>query len=297
MSKRYLTLVILFWLLYHICMKYTVEKDRIIIKKNKDFDAESILTCGQMFRFFKTENGYDVITGKNLAEIYEEGDNVIIKTTAPKRFAEFFDLDRDYSKIKQKLSKEPFMKDAISFGEGIRIAKGEPEEIIFQFIISQNNNIKRIQKIVEKMSEIGEKINDKYNAFPTAKVLSKMPKEYFENLGAGYRAEYLYNASQILARTDLSEIAKLSTEELNTWLLKIKGVGPKVASCILLFGFNRTECFPVDTWMEKVYRKCFYAGEMSRPQISAFMQDKFETMSGIAQQYLFNYFQKNKISL
>jgi len=297
MSKRYLTLVFLFWLLYHIYMKYQVERDKIVIEKNKDFDAESILTCGQMFRYFKTEKGFEVITGKNLAEIYEKGDKVIIKTTSPKRFVEFFDLDTDYSVFKRKLSKEPFMKDAISFGEGIRIAKGEPEEIIFQFIISQNNNIKRIQKIVEKMSEIGEKINDKYNAFPTAKTLSKMPKEYFESLGAGYRAEYLYNASQILAKADMSEIAKLPTKELESWLLKIKGIGPKVASCILLFGFNRTECFPVDTWMEKVYRKYFYAGEMTRPQISAFMQDKFETMSGIAQQYLFNYFQKNKITL
>lgn len=278
-------------------MKYQIFKDKIVIEKNKDFDAESILTCGQMFRYFKTEKGYEVITGNKIAEIYEEGNNVIIKTNSPKRFVEFFDLETDYSVFKKSLSKEPFMKDAISFGEGIRIAKGEPEEIIFQFIISQNNNIKRIQKIIEKMCEIGEKINKKHNAFPSAKILAKMPKEYFESLGAGYRAEYLYNASQILSKINIAEIEKLSTSDLEDWLLKIKGVGNKVASCILLFGFHRTECFPVDTWMEKVYRKYFYAGEKTRPEISAFMQDKFETMSGIAQQYLFNYFQKNKISL
>ena len=129
-------------------MEYKIVDDKIIFKKNEDFDAKSILSCGQMFRFFETENGFDVITGKNLAHIYEEGDNVIIESNNPERFVEFFDLDTDYGEIKQKLSAEPILKDAIEFGKGIRIAKGEPEEIIFQFIVSQNKNIKRIQKII-----------------------------------------------------------------------------------------------------------------------------------------------------
>ena len=278
-------------------MEYKIVDDKIIFKKNEDFDAKSILTCGQMFRFFETENGFDVITGKNLAHIYEEGDNVIIESNNPERFVEFFDLDTDYGEIKHKLSAEPILKDAIEFGKGIRIAKGEPEEIIFQFIVSQNNNIKRIQKIIEKISEIGEPINEKYKAFPSAKVLAKMPEEFFKNLGAGYRDKFLMQTAKILSETNISEKQLLKTKELDIWLQSLPGVGPKVASCILLFGFNRTECFPVDTWIEKVYRKYFYKGEMTRPEISAFLSDKFETMSGIVQQYLFNYFQKNKIEI
>lgn len=278
-------------------MEYKIVDDKIIFKKNDDFDAKSILSCGQMFRFFETENGFDVITGKNLAHIYEEWDNVIIESNNPERFVEFFDLDTDYGEIKQKLSAEPILKDAIEFGKGIRIAKGEPEEIIFQFIVSQNNNIKRIQKIIEKISEIGEPINEKYKAFPSAKVLAKMPEEFFKNLGAGYRDKFLMQTAKILSETNISEKQLLQTKELDIWLQSLPGVGPKVASCILLFGFNRTECFPVDTWIEKVYRKYFYKGEMTRPEISAFLSDKFETMSGIVQQYLFNYFQKNKIEI
>ena len=278
-------------------MEYKIVDDKIIFKKNDDFDAKSILSCGQMFRFFETENGFDVITGKNLAHIYEEGDNVIIESNNPERFVEFFDLDTDYGEIKQKLSAEPILKDAIEFGKGIRIAKGEPEEIIFQFIVSQNNHIKRIQKIIEKISEIGEPINEKYKAFPSAKVLAKMPEEFFKNLGAGYRDKFLMQTAKILSETNISEKQLLQTKELDIWLQSLPGVGPKVASCILLFGFNRTECFPVDTWIEKVYRKYFYKGEMTRPEISAFLSDKFETMSGIVQQYLFNYFQKNKIEI
>lgn len=282
---------------YHIHMKYQIVGNKIIFKKNDDFDAKSILSCGQMFRFFETENGFDVISGKNLAHVFEEGENVVILSDSPKRFVEFFDLDTDYGAIKKKLSSEPILKEAIEFGKGIRIAKGESEEIIFQFIVSQNNNIKRIQKIIEKMCVVGEKINEKYNAFPSAKVLANQPEEFFKNLGAGYRDKYLFQTAKILANTNLSEKQKLSTKELEAWLLLLPGVGPKVASCILLFGFNRQECFPVDTWIEKVYRKFFFAGEKTRPEISAFLSEKFETMSGIVQQYLFNFFQKNKIEI
>ena len=247
-----------------------------------------------MFRYFETPKGYEVITGKYIAEIFEQDDKVIIKTNNPERFIQFFDLETDYSLIKKKLSSEKILEEAINYGKGIRIAKGETEEIIFQFIISQNNNIKRIQKIIEKMSEIGEPIDQNHKAFPSAKVLAKMPFEWFQNLGAGYRDKFLFEASKLLAEVDLEEKKKLSSPELEKWLLSIKGVGPKVASCIMLFGFGRSECFPVDTWIEKVYREYFFDGEKTRPQISAFLQQKFGSMSGIVQQYLFNFFMKTK---
>ena len=270
-------------------MKYKVEANKIIFDKTEDFDAKSILTCGQMFRFYETENGYEVISAKDKAEIYEENGKVIIETSNPARFVEFFDLNTDYGKIKKELEKYPILKEAIEFGKGIRIAKGDPEEIIFHFIISQNNNIKRIQKIIEKMSEIGERIDDFHNAFPSAKVLAEQDLEYFKTLGAGYRDVFLYETAKELAKTDLEEKAKLQSNELYEWLLSLKGVGPKVASCIMLFGFGRKEFFPVDAWMEKVYRKYFYAGEKSRVQISRFLLDKFGVMSGITQQYLFHF--------
>ncbi len=268
-------------------MDYRLEKDKIIFKKTPDFDAEAILTCGQMFRYYKTERGYEVITGHDLAEIVENGEEVEIITKNPARFVEFFDLDTDYSAIKKQLRKHEVMKQAIKKGEGIRIAKGDSEEMILSFIISQNNNIARIQKIIERLCAVGEKIDDRHNAFPTAKTLAGLPLSFFQNLGAGYRDVYLYEAAKRLAETNLDEIKKLDNESLEKWLLSFNGIGPKVASCIMLFGFYRTDCFPVDTWMEKVYRQYFYAGEKTRPQISEYMHTIFGGMSGIAQQYLF----------
>jgi len=270
-------------------MKYEVINNKIIFNNNNDFDAKSILECGQMFRFFKKENSFVVISGKEIAEIFEKEKQTEIVCSNAEYFVDFFDLKTDYSLIKNSLKKYEFLKDAIKKGEGIRIAKANTEEIIFQFIISQNNNIKRIQKIVEKMSELGDKINSEYNAFPSAKKLSEMPFEYFSELGAGYRDKYLFETAKVLAKTDLSEKHKLPDEELYSWLLSLKGVGPKVASCIMLFGFQRKGAFPVDTWIEKVYRKYLYDGEKTRPQISAYLEEMFKENSGIVQQYLFNY--------
>ena len=247
-----------------------------------------------MFRFFKTDVGYKVVSGKELAEIIETENKVVITSTNPEYFVNFFDLETDYSLIKKELSSYEFLKEPIKKGKGLRIAQGETEEIILQFIISQNNNIKRIQKIVEKMSMLGEKINNEFNAFPTSKKLASMPIEYFSSLGAGYRDKYLFETAKVLSQTDLNEIKQLSDDKLYSWLLSLKGVGPKVASCIMLFGFNRLSSFPVDTWIEKVYRKYLFAGEKTRPQISKYLENKFGGFSGIVQQYLFNY-ERNEI--
>lgn len=270
-------------------MKYKITAEGIEFKKTPEFDAKAILECGQMFRYYPVDGGYEVITGRNIARIYEKGDRVIIKTNNPQRFVDFFDLDTDYTKINKELSRLEPLKKAIEFNPGIRIAKGEMEENIFFFIISQNNFISRIQKIIERMCVIGEPIDQTHRAFPSAKELSRQSMEFFKGLGAGYRDVFLYEASQTLAKTNLNEIAKLDDAKLYSWLLSIKGVGPKVASCIMLYGFNRTGRFPVDTWIDKAYYKFFNEGKRSRPAIAHFFEEKFGTMSGIAQQYLFNY--------
>ena len=270
-------------------MEYRIVKDKIILKKHEDFDIAQILECGQIFRFKKLEDGsYYVNFKDNYAKITEnESGDIEIATNNVLRAVEFFDLDRDYSEIKKSLNCYDILRDPIKRGHGIRILKGDPEEIIFSFIISANNNIKRIQKIIEKLCEIGED-KGKYKAFPTAEKIASASDEFFESLHAGYRAPYLKKTAEILRDVDLEEKAKLTTPELKKWLMTLAGVGPKVASCILLFGFMRFDVFPVDTWIEKVYLNHFYAGEKTRPQMESYFIDLFGSdMSGIVQQYLF----------
>ena len=178
------------------------------------------------------------------------------------------------------------MQKSIEFGKGIRILKQDILETIIGFIISANNNIKRIQKILFAIREkYGKNMGD-YFAFPTIAQLKNATIDDFKNLGAGYRAKYLYDVVRQLENINLQQLCTLTTYELNKVLLSLMGVGQKVADCIMLFGFSRGDVFPVDTWIEKVY--CTYFGdEHDRNKIRANLLNTFGNMSGYAQQYLF----------
>jgi len=274
-------------------MIYKIENNIIKVYDKTQFNPQHILECGQVFRYGINENGnYYVFSGKFKATIIETNDCYEIHSNNIDYFIHYFDLNTDYNEIKNYLSKNKVLNPMIQYGYGIRILNADTEEMIFSFILSQNNNIKRIQKIVNKMCEIGEKIED-YNAFPTSKTLSKMPFEYFSNLGAGYRDKFLKSTADYLSSQNLNDVKKLSTDELLTYLLNINGIGPKVASCVLLFGFGRKEKFPVDTWLEQVYYNHFSTEKRTRPQIQEYFENEFGKYSGIAQQYLFYYERNN----
>ena len=276
---------------------YEVIDDDIYVYDKSQFNAKHILECGQVFRYGIDENGnYFVISNRFKATIFEEENYYKIQSNNTEYFINYFDLNTDYSLIKARLNKNPIISKMIDFGHGIRILKADTEEMIFSFIISQNNNIKRIKKIVEKMCEVGETITHptgSYKAFPTSKILSEQSMEFFESLGAGYRATFLKETADFLSSQNLETVKQLSTDEILEYLMKIKGIGPKVASCALLFGFGRKEKFPVDTWLEKVYYNHFSSEKRSRPQIQEFFENEFKEYSGIAQQYLFYYEMNN----
>ena len=178
------------------------------------------------------------------------------------------------------------LKKVIPFGEGIRICKNDIIEVMFSFVISANNNIPRIKKIIENLCKFGKKC-DGFNAFPTLEELKELPLEVYSSLGAGYRDKYLFKLSRVLTRELIFDKMNLETNELRNWLVSLPGIGPKVADCILLFGFSRMDCFPVDTWVSKIYEKFYYQGEKTRPMIAKFFVDRFKQNAGYAQQYLF----------
>lgn len=288
----FLIIDILKYLCYISCMKYKMEEDKIIIYGFEDFNPKHICECGQMFRFFVDADGnYVVASGREFAKIIKTQFGYEIVSSNPKYFEHYFDLGFDYSKAKKELYAFDKLKNAIDVGGGIRIVNADPVETVFEFIISANNNIKRIQKIIENMCAIGEMVITSYGnfrAFPTVQALSDMPLEWFETLGAGYRAKYLKDTADKLVNVDITNIMQLSNQDLYNWLISLKGVGPKVASCIMLFGFSRREFFPVDTWVEQVYYNHFYNGDKTRKQIQKYFEDMFGNLSGLAQQYLFN---------
>ena len=268
-------------------MQYTITKDGIVINSKDEFCPKHILECGQIFSYKKDGESYIVYSGTKKATIYENENGFTIVTDDPLYFVNFFDLDTDYSEIKNRLiNKYPFMLRPIEFGYGIRILRQDFFETIISFIVSANNNIKRIQKIIFAIREKFGTNMGEYFAFPTIEQLKQATYEDFKNLGAGYRAKYLKEVVLQLDGLDLEKLKDDSTDVLNKKLLSLMGVGQKVADCIMLFGYFKGDVFPVDTWIEKVYCK-YFENEHNRVKIRENLIKTFGNDSGYAQQYLF----------
>ena len=274
-------------------MKITKEKDGIIIENDNDFNIEDILECGQVFSFERTSsNSYLVVSLDKWARIVFDDKRTIIYTKEVEYFYNYFDLDTDYEKIKKEicLLYNGFEKFFI-VGKGIRILRQDPYQTIISFIVSANNNIKRIKKILNKICErFGKKLECGIYSFPSASNLLQATEKDFIELGAGYRSSYLVDTISKLNSKDynVNDMVNLDTLSLRKKLLELKGIGPKVADCILFFGFHRTDVFPVDTWIKKAY-EMFSNSKRSATKISEYFVSIFKNYSGYAQQYIFNY--------
>lgn len=277
-----------------INMKVIKEKDCIIIENDESFNIVDILECGQVFSYKKTsDDAYFVISFDKYAKIIFDKTNTKIFTKDVEYFYNYFDLNTDYEKIKNNLKTNfGYFSKYLDAGKGIRLLKQDSYQTIISFIVSANNNIKRIKNILFKMSEkFGSKIeNTDFYAFPTLQQLSKATVTDFNLLGAGYRSEYLIETIKLLQTEEFSikNLKNLTTKELKKKLLMLKGVGPKVADCIALFGFSRMDVFPVDTWIRKAYY-LFETKKMSDDKISDYFVNIYKDLSGYAQQYLYNY--------
>lgn len=277
---------------------FTMEKIVKIVADGEYFSAEDTLCCGQVFRFVPHEKGYFITSADKRAYVYDEGKTAVVECLASDEeyFHNYFDLARDYKKIVSAAENSgcPVLAQSARLGKGIRILCQDEEEALFSFIVSQNNNIPRIKGIIERLcTALGDKkvfYGAEYYSFPTAEKMSATPLDFYKGIGLGYRAEYIKGlADEIAAGRSVRSLKNLSTEELRKELTHIKGVGPKVADCAVLFGFHRSDSFPADTWIEKVYREDFNGTLTDRKKISDYFVTRFGENSGYFQQYLFYY--------
>ncbi len=275
------------------------------IKNINSFELKDIFDCGQCFRWNKQEDGsYEGVFKRNVLNVKKEGNTVIFKGVCDGNIEEvvkdYFDLNRDYEKIKNNLSKiDDNMKKSIEYGKGIRILNQDLWEMIISFIISANNNIPRIKGIIERLSQnYGEEIDyngKKYYMFPTPESLKDVSVERYRELGLGFRDIRLYETTKMILenKVNLEELKKNpNTMEVRESLLTLSGVGPKVADCILLFSsLKRFEVFPIDVWVRRVMNDLYIKNEdetkVSKKQIEKIAKEKFGNLAGLAQQYLF----------
>ncbi|MBP3718973.1 MAG: DNA-3-methyladenine glycosylase 2 family protein [Eubacterium sp.] len=294
-----------------------------VLENVKDFHLKDVLECGQCFHFQRTDSGinpneyeYDIVFRDRVLHIKEEPDQggvrLILENTEEWEYQtiwrEYFDLDRDYSEIKNKIIKaDPRLEEIIEEHNGIRILNQDFFETLISFIISQNKQIPQIKQVVNNLSsELGTKFDvtminrfgTEFDAFfPTVDQLYSATEDEIRLSKCGFRAPYIVDATKKVKEGEISEdkLLRLDSNEARQLLMTIHGVGEKVANCVLLFGLGRTDVFPVDVWMKRVCEYLYFGEDTPKSEIEHFATEKFGDVAGYAQQYLFIYGQEHKI--
>ena len=282
-----------------------MKEQKYILKNQKSFELKDIFECGQCFRWNKEKDGsYTGIIKQGVLNVLKDNDEIVftgkINGDIKKIVTDYFDLERDYEKIKIELSSiDKYLKQSIEYGKGIRILNQDLWETIISFIISANNNIPRIKGIIERISKkYGKEIiwkGNTYYTFPTPEELKDAKIADFRNLGTGFRDIRIYETTHLIldGKVSFEKMYKeTDTLKVREELLSLSGVGPKVADCILLFSsLKRFDVFPIDVWVRRVmnelYIKCEDEKKVSKKEIEKIAKQKFGNLEGIAQQYLF----------
>lgn len=283
-------------------IQFILNTDKIVYKNIGDYHLADTFECGQAFRFDPYMDGYKGFIEKQLCHITirdeqgnalpsaTEGDNAVMEVrffhTQPTedlavKTAQFLALDTDYSALKKQFAQNETMAEAIKFAPGIRVLNQDFFETLITFIISQNNNIPRIKQLCDRISEnYGTKVGDTF-AFPTAEQMRDITEQDYKDMKFGFRAKYLADAVAKVLDGTISEatVKSLTYEDAQKYLMQIKGVGPKVADCVLLFSCRQYRSFPKDVWIKKAMAQLFPDG----------IPKEIEGYEGIAQQYIFHF--------
>lgn len=287
-----------------------IDNDKVILDGVKNFNIKQILECGQCFRWEKVgELNYIGVAHGRVIEVIQEDDKVTILNTNEEDFnniwLDYFDLKRDYSEIKSGLAHDEILGKSVEYGYGIRLLNQEHFELLISFIISARNSIPSIMKTIKKISEKwGTPIEYKgntYYTFPTPEQLKDATEEEIKETGASFRSKYIVDTIAKVNENsydfDLERISKLNADECHAALQNFKGVGSKVADCIMLFSMRKYSAFPVDVWVKRAMIFFYGAEDASLNKIRIFARDKFGELAGFAQQYLFYYARENKIKV
>lgn len=253
------------------------------IKVPFKFNLEYTLESGQIFRISKIKDGYRIFSNV-IFDVYFDGNYLYYNNIDENYIKRFFSLDIDFDKIVENISKDKYIKIAQNAFEGLIILTQDPYETTVSFICSAFNNIKRIRLMLDKMCMVyGNKTSLGYT-FPAYDV--NFDENELENCGFGFRKKYI---SQFKKNKEFFYyLYNLDTNFAKKELMSIKGVGSKVANCILLFAYRRYEVFCTDVWIKRIIEKLYFNNTKQNVRtIEEFGKDYFGKYAGVAQQYLF----------
>lgn len=277
--------------------------DRVIINGIFDFTPKHVFECGQCFRWEEQSDGsYTGVVHNRVINVALNCNTLVISNTNRQDFEkiwfEYFDLSRDYARIRQRLTMDSRMGPVVEYGKGLRILKQDEWECLVSFIISANKSILQIKKIVEDISMrfgdyIGNYRGKDYYSFPDCSTVAKLEISDIRDCKVGYRDKYIHRAAKHIQSNPewLYSIKHLAYEDASNELKKLDGVGDKVSHCVMLFSMGHFNSFPVDTWIKRIMRELFSMSGNNN-EIKRMAEQKFDGYSGFAQQYLF-YFAKD----
>lgn len=284
-------------------MKVSCENNIVTVDGVNDFTLSQILECGQCFHFDKLdEEVYEVVAFGRAVKM-EQTDKVLRIYGSSMEDYEgiwklYLDMDNDYGLIKQSVIKaDGALKTAVDEKSGIHILNQDFFETLISFIVSQNKSIPQIKQCVKNISHrFGDEVigynGEAFYVFPDVQRLHDATEEELRECKVGFRAPYIKNATEAVYSGAVTK-EKLDEQDIaqaRELLMTIKGVGEKVANCVLLFGLGRREAFPVDVWMKRIMEQMYFDGKDTKKQdIEAFAVNKFGDLGGYAQQYLFDY--------
>lgn len=261
----------------------------------KDINLYDTITCGQIFRYYIDNNRYTLILEDRVVELYDDDTYIYIESSNEYNIENivinYLDLNRDYNKINNQLiSSDESLRDIIDKCNGFKIINQYPFETMISYIISANNNVRNIQKSVNLISEkYGDKIifKDKvYYLFPTLDKMIHISIDELNDLKLGFRSKYIYDFVNNINTNDIKKINDMPTSLALNYLMSFKGIGLKIASCILLFGYSRLDVFPIDTWVKKYMNDTYNIKDINK--IEEFARNKYKEYSGLVIQYMFH---------
>nr|WP_312578583.1 DNA glycosylase [Sedimentibacter sp.] len=282
-------------------MEIKENKNQLVIKNMEDFNLIHILECGQCFRWNREDDGsYTGVVQNKVINVSQKETDIYFNNANMDDYdsliKNYFDMDTNYSEIKNRVNLDEVMNTAIKFGNGIRILNQDEWEVMISFMISANNRIPMIKNVIENISKaLGEHICNyrgrEYYTFPTAEKLSEAPLELIQECKAGFRSERIKEAATrfLNEKENIYDLKNKTYEEGLEYLKTFKGIGDKVANCILLFSMKQFDTFPVDVWVRRVMQTLYVDKNTKDREIRKFAEDKFGKLSGYAQQYLFYY--------
>ena len=272
--------------------KYIEQRgEDIVLTEIKHFVPSQVLDCGQSFRWSGDGENYSGIAFGRRLELALESNDLILKNVSFDEFESiwknYFDLGRNYGKLRQRYSVDDTLEKAMAFSPGLRLMRQDIWETLVTFILSQNSNIPRIKGMVARLCEnFGSVLPCGGYTFPAPKVLAGLSADDLSALRSGYRADYIIDAAKRASdgRLNFSELQCMPSEDVRKSLMEVHGVGPKVADCVLLYGFGRVERYPLDVWMKRAMADYYPNG----------FPEALTDTAGIAQQFLFHYIRTSR---